>query len=260
MTITPETTVGEIAVTLSAAPGIFTGLGIDYCCGGRRTLAEACQRAGQSLDKVIQALTAAPQSEAPKPVTTDWRQEPLARLIGHILDHHHVFTRQELARLAPLLKKVSTVHANAHPELARLSELFQALTEELTSHLLKEEQVLFPYIIRMEEAIEAGLSVQPPFFRTVQNPVRMMSREHDLAGELLQAMRQLTNGYEVPADGCFSYQALYQGLRALEADLHQHIHLENNLLFPRATALEAAAEPQWQQSGRDDTTHHCFSP
>ena len=150
------------------------------------------------------------------------------------------YTREEIARLGPLFDKVCSVHGKNHPELLRLRETFSGLAEELTTHLMKEEMVLFPYIVRMEEAVVAKEPVLPPPFGSVRNPVAMMMSEHDGAGNALRSMRQIGNGYAAPADACISFQTLYQALAAFEADLHQHIHLENNMLFPRAIEMEQA--------------------
>jgi regulator of cell morphogenesis and NO signaling len=151
---------------------------------------------------------------------------------------HHAFTREELVRLEALLAKVSGVHGQNHPELFQIQDQFGKLRGELEPHMLKEESVLFPYIVRMEEATLANKTLPPPPFRTVQNPVRVMMAEHDAAGYILGRIREATSDYAVPPDGCISYKTLYSALTALEVDLHQHIHLENNILFPRAVAME----------------------
>jgi iron-sulfur cluster repair di-iron protein len=141
-------------------------------------------------------------------------------------------------RLSPLFDKVCSVHGQNHPELLQIRGLFQGLSQELTTHLMKEEMVLFPYIVRIEEAAIEKEPIVPAPFGTVQNPVSMMEHEHDSAGNALRAMREGSNGYSAPADSCISYQRLYKTLAAFDTDLHQHIHLENNILFPRAIAME----------------------
>jgi regulator of cell morphogenesis and NO signaling len=168
----------------------------------------------------------------------DWQHEPLSELIAHINGTHHAFVRQEIARLTPLMEKVCGKHGPNHPELLHIQAIFRGLAQELTSHMMKEEMVLFPYVARMEEAVIEGEPVLPAPFGTVANPVAMMEHEHDSAGHALRAMRSATNGYIAPEGACASYQALYRGLEEFEADLHQHIHLENNILFPRALAME----------------------
>jgi regulator of cell morphogenesis and NO signaling len=146
--------------------------------------------------------------------------------------------REEIVRLGPLFEKVCGVHGKNHPELLHIRAVFGGLAQELTTHLMKEEMVLFPYIARMEEAIIEREPVLPPPFGKVANPVAMMEHEHDSAGNALRAMRSASNGYPAPDGACVSYQALYRALAEFEADLHQHIHLENNILFPRAIAME----------------------
>ena len=240
MSVTTEKTVGELALENPAATRVFEKLGIDYCCGGARTLEEACRAAHLSIDEVAGSLVAAAQAASATAPERNWQVEPLAELIAHIERTHHVYTCQEIARLGPLFEKVCSVHGKNHPELFRLRGIFDALAGELTTHLMKEERVLFPYIVRMEESVVAGEPVLPPPFGSVRNPVAMMMNEHDGAGSALRDMRQLSGGYAPPSDACISYQTLYQALAGLEADLHRHIHLENNILFPRAIEMEQA--------------------
>jgi regulator of cell morphogenesis and NO signaling len=170
----------------------------------------------------------------------DFQSASLPELITHILETHHVFTKSEMERLQSLTDKVLSAHGGNHPELKHLSELWLQLCADLKPHMFKEEQILFPYILAMAEA--AGRNQAGPFapFGTVNNPIRMMMREHDAAGQLLRELRALTSDYSVPPDACISYQTLYQALENFEQDLHQHIHLENNILFPKALELENA--------------------
>ncbi len=228
--------VAETIASLAIAnPGIIPELermGIDYCCGGAVPVDEACRRAGVD-PAAVRALATAP----PDPKERAWDKEPLSALVQHILDTHHVFTRRAIAALPPLAAKVKARHGGNHPETASVETLVVRLAEDLAPHMMKEEQILFPYVI----ALEAG-ELGEGCFGTVRNPIRVMMAEHDAAGELLLELRAVTNGYAPPADACPSYQALYAGLRDLEADLHRHIHLENNVLFPGAVALEEGRE------------------
>ncbi|HXW13624.1 MAG TPA: iron-sulfur cluster repair di-iron protein [Terriglobia bacterium] len=237
MSVTTEKTVRELALEPGAAR-VFEGLGIDYCCGGKQTLEEACRAASVTVDKVIGALEAAQSSGNLTASHINWQAVPLADVITHIKNTHHRYTRQEIARLGPLFDKVCSVHAKNHPELLQLRETFHGLAQELTTHLMKEEMVLFPYIERMEESVLQREPILPPPFGSVQNPVSMMEHEHDSAGNALRTLRAASNGYAAPRDACVSYQTLYKALAELEADLHEHIHLENNILFPRAIAME----------------------
>jgi regulator of cell morphogenesis and NO signaling len=240
MGVITEKTVRELALENVVATRVFERLGIDYCCGGNRTLEQACHAASISVDQVLKSLEEARLSPSANSKDRNWQTEPLGDLVSHITTTHHKYTRNEIARLGPLFAKVCSVHSNNHPELLRLRDIFARLCHELTSHMMKEEMVLFPYIIRMEEAAIEKAPILPPPFGTVQNPVAMMEHEHDSAGHALHALREISQGYTAPADACVSYQTLYKALAELERDLHQHIHLENNILFPRAIEMEKA--------------------
>lgn len=230
-------TVREYALEIPAATRIFEKLGIDYCCGGGKSLAEACAKAGVEVDEVLGSLETNARSDETF-ADEAWYTRSQAELITHIVEKHHAFTREELERLEALLAKVSGVHGQNHPELFHIQDHFEKLRGELEPHMLKEESVLFPYIVRMEEAAVANHPLPAPPFGTLRNPVRVMMAEHDAAGYILQRIREASSNYTVPADGCISYKTLYSALTALEGDLHQHIHLENNILFPRAAELE----------------------
>jgi len=238
MSATTEKTVRELALDSPTATRVFEKLGIDYCCGGQQSLEQACHAANLSIDQVLDSLEAAERASQPAGKDRNWQQEPLADLIAHIIATHHKYVREETARLAPLFDKVCGVHGDNHPELLQMRATFRDLAQELTTHLMKEEVVLFPYIVRMEEAVIQKEPVLPPPFGSVQNPVAMMMHEHDSAGDALRAMRAASGGYTAPPDACVSYQTLYKALAEFEADLHQHIHLENNILFPRAIEME----------------------
>jgi regulator of cell morphogenesis and NO signaling len=237
MELQQHKTVREIVATNPGAARIFEKFGIDYCCGGGKPFAEACSSAKVSVAEVTAAL------EKPQPTTgeCDWQKAELAELIGHIVVKHHGYTREELARLRPLMAKVAGAHGMNHPELEKIQVLLQGLAEEMTMHMMKEEHMLFPYIEQLENAVKKGARPAPPMFGTVRNPVRMMMMEHDSAGDAVHEMRRLSHGFQVPEDACMSFHALYQGLQEFEADLHQHVHLENNILFPRAVEMEAQA-------------------
>ena len=241
MSITTEKTVREVALENPAATRIFEKLGIDYCCGGNRSLLEACRTANLPMDEVLDSLEMAEQSARAVQKDRNWTTEMLADLVAHIISTHHKYTREEMARLGPLFDKVCSVHGKNHPELLQVRDSFQGLVQELTMHMMKEERVLFPHIVRMEESVIQKEPVLPPPFGSVQNPVTMMMHEHDSAGEALRSMRKGSADYTPPGDACISFQTLYKALADFEADLHQHIHLENNILFPRAIAMEKGA-------------------
>lgn len=240
MSVATAKTVRDLALEFPNATRVFEKLGIDYCCGGQKSLEEACAAADLDVNQVIDSLEQAEASARLSQPDRNWQEEPLAELVDHINNTHHKYTRAEIARLGPLFDKVCSVHGKNHPELSNMRAVFGGLAGELTMHMMKEEMVLFPYIVRMEEACLQHEPVLPAPFGTVKNPVTMMIHEHDSAGEALRSMREASGGYTPPADACVSYQTLYKALAAFEADLHQHIHLENNILFPRAIEKENA--------------------
>ncbi|HEU4931452.1 MAG TPA: iron-sulfur cluster repair di-iron protein [Pyrinomonadaceae bacterium] len=236
--ISSETTVREVALQIPEATRLFETLKIDYCCGGNDPLADACASAGINLNSVMKILGRMSQSNSTDATALDFQNATLPELIEHILNTHHVFTKSEMDRLEALAAKVISAHGENHPELIQLGELFKRLCNDLKPHMFKEEQVLFPYIVAMTQAAEQNQARPVARFGTVNNPIHMMMREHDTAGQLLREMRALTSDYKVPPDACFSYQTLYEALENFEKDLHQHIHLENNLLFPKAVEFE----------------------
>lgn len=241
MNLEADKTVRELALEIPGATRVLEKMGIDYCCGGKQSLSDACVEAGVTFEDVRNSLELAAcshaQFEEPNFLTAT-----LTELIHHIVEKHHAFTKTEIERLGALIGKVHGVHGQNHPELARLRFLFETLTSELEPHMMKEERVLFPFVIGMEDAIRDERPFGMPPFGTVANPVRMMMLEHETAGELLKEMRACTGNYTIPPDACISYQTLFQALKAFEKDLHQHIHLENNILFPRAVEMEPIAE------------------
>jgi regulator of cell morphogenesis and NO signaling len=236
--LSSEMTVREVAARIPESTRLFETLQIDYCCGGNRPLTEACASAGVEVDNVMEQLTALGKS-APNDEAVDFQKLSLTELITHILETHHVFTKSEMDRIQALVTKVIGAHGANHPELLTVGELFQRLCADLNPHMFKEEQILFPYILRMEQAETQERTTLLAPFGSVKNPIRMMMMEHDTAGDILRKLRAVTSDYQVPADGCISYQTLYQALENFEKDLHQHIHLENNILFPKAVELES---------------------
>lgn len=240
MTISSTMKVRDVVLELPQATRVFEKLKIDYCCGGDTPLGEACATAGLEVASLERMLEAAERAEVPGKDLLDFQKATLTELIGHILDKHHVYTKEEMARLEPLIEKVISAHGENHPELRGVGGLFQQLCADLRPHMLKEEQILFPYILEMEKASLQNRPAPFPPFGTVKNPVRMMMMEHETVGDLLRELSALTSNYSVPPDGCISYQTLYRALEAFEQDLHQHIHLENNILFPKAVEMEGS--------------------
>jgi regulator of cell morphogenesis and NO signaling len=238
MNFNDETKVKEIALSNPGARQVLEDAGLDYCCGGGRSLHEACLHADVPAEEILNRLRE--NSKHVSPDGANWTLAPLGDLIRHIRERHHRYVREAIARVQPLLDKVVAKYGNNHSELIDIQRLFAAVAREMIMHMQKEEQILFPYIDALEKANSAHGSVEPPFFQTVRNPIHAMMKEHDAAGELVKQIRKASSEYTAPADACTSYKALYQDLREFEGDLHQHVHLENNILFPRAVEMEAA--------------------
>jgi regulator of cell morphogenesis and NO signaling len=233
-----RTTVGEIVGTDFRAASVFEQFGIDFCCGGRRSVAEACRTAAVDPELVARALAALPAARPDDDDVTSWTVD---RLVDRILATHHAYVRSATPTINRYLAKLVDVHGQRHPELSRVAQAFERLGRDLEQHMLKEEWILFPYVRSL--AAPNGSSSRPSPFGTVENPIRMMEREHRDAGDEMRLIRELTNGYTPPPDGCTTYRVAFEELARFERDLHRHVHLENNVLFPRAVALERAEAP-----------------
>ena len=228
-----DKTIGEIAAENVAAIGVFERFGIDYCCGGRRPLAQACREAGITVGEFESALGTL---AAPPEIGLDWNLRTLTDLQAYLVGRFHVHAREELQVLQQLAAKVVSVHGRNHPELSRIAALIEALEQDMLPHMLKEEMVLFPYV----EGLESGQGAAvPSCFGSIENPIRVMLAEHEAVGDLLRDLRANSDGYTPPGDACFSYRELYRRLAAFERETHEHIHLENNVHFPRTLALES---------------------
>lgn len=238
MNFNTETRVNEIALSNPGARRVLEDAGVDYCCGGGKSLQDACLHAGVTADEILKRLRQ--NSELAGPADAEWTSASLADLTRHIRERHHQYVRDSIPRVRALLAKIREKHGEKHREIEEIEKLFGDVAREMTAHMQKEEQILFPYIDAMERSARGNVSLEPPFFQTVQNPIRAMMKEHDSAGDLVKRIRRASNEYKAPADACTSYQATYQELRQFEEDLHLHVHLENNILFPRAVELEAA--------------------
>lgn len=231
--------IGELALEVPAAISVLETWKIDYCCQGGRTIEEACADAGVPVAELLGQIGSGPNASA----ETDWPSATLASLQQHIVSTHHVFTREVLDTILMLADKVARRHGPNHPEVLEVNDIVVSVYNDLVPHMLKEEQVLFPYVAAVETAVATGEQPPTPFFGTVRNPIAMMMREHETVGETLALLRTKTHDYSLPGDACLSFRALYERLRDLEQDLHLHIHLENNLLFPRAMAMEQSVRP-----------------
>lgn len=234
MVITAETPVRDIVIDSPTAIPVLEQFGIDYCCGGKHTLAEACTSRNQSIALVLEELEHKGQDTTAPEV--QWQTVPLRELIDHIMQKHHTFTRDQLTLILELASKVERRHGTAHPEVHKLNEVLAIINAELTHHFFCEENVLFPYIAQLDQK---QTSTAHPIFGNMQQPVTQMMREHDQTGDELRVLREITNHYQPPDYACTTYRALYRAMEDLERDLHRHIHLENNILFPRALSLES---------------------
>ena len=232
---TATSTLRSIALEEPATIRVFERYRLDYCCGGNRPLHEVCSENGIATEKLLAALTAATVNA---PATKDLSRVTLAELIHRIVETHHVYVRSELIRLQPMAQRVATKHGPVHPEVSLIERDLLQLGDELLFHLHKEERILFPYIEALERSCETGGAVPGSQFGSVQSPIQAMLHEHESAAALLEEMRTRSDGFVPPPDACPTYVGLYHGLKAFERDLHRHVHLENNLLFPRAIALE----------------------
>ena len=230
-------TVREIALQYPISTRIFEEFRIDYCCGGKKPFEAACADAGvpvATVEEHLKELLANDSRRMPE----RFDRYTLSGLVDHILETHHAFTRDEISSLAPLMEKVAERHGTNHAALIELRELVLTLFAELQPHMEKEELVLFPYLKELDSVRTGGLRIPAPF-GSVNGPISVMEAEHDAAGEILREMRGVTDDYELPPDACPSFTALFARLEALERDIHQHIHLENNILFPKAVQLES---------------------
>ncbi len=233
--ITKEQTIGEIVAEDFRAAAVFKKFGIDFCCKGNRNIEEACSIKNIEPSKVYEALSQIPSAGKREIDFTLW---PLDLLADYVEKTHHRYVEEKTPILLQFLNKVSKVHGNRHPELQEVYELFEESAHDLAAHMKKEELILFPFIRLMVEAEKSGNELRIPHFGTVENPVEMMKHEHTVEGERFAKIAELTNNYQFPADACNTYQVTFKMLEEFENDLHRHIHLENNILFPKSIELE----------------------
>lgn len=229
------TTLRAIALEHPATIRVFEQFHMDYCCGGNRPLGEVCAEKCIAAQVVLDALAEAVQSE---PVAEDFTQASPAQLIRHIVQTHHAYVRSELPRLQAMADRVASKHGLLHPEATLIQRNLAQLDEELIFHLNKEERILFPYIEGLERSREDHTALPSACFNSLESPIQAMIHEHEGAASLLEEMRAATRGFVAWPGACPTTGGLYYGLKAFESDLHRHVHLENNLLFPRAIALE----------------------
>lgn len=233
---TAETTVREIALEQPASIRVFEKFGIDYCCGGRKPLAQVCAERSLQPEEILRAIDDA--SSGNRSATSDWSTASLESLCSHIVSTHHDYVRAEVPRLWQLAQKVVVRHGSDRPELPQIQELVKVMSEDLIQHLSKEERMLFPYITNLERSLTTCGPRSLGCFGTIRNPIRVMMAEHDAAGDAMARIRELSHDYTPPEGACPTFRGFYQALSEFERDLHQHVHLENNILFPRAIEME----------------------
>lgn len=236
MNITPERTIGSIVADDYRTAAVFNAHGIDFCCKGGRTIAEVCRTKG--IDPATLEAEVRQAIDRNSGTNDDVKYWPLGRLIEHIERVHHRYVDARSITLMQFLDKLCTVHGDRHPELFEIRKEFHACASAMATHMKKEELVLFPFIDQLEKARQHGTPPPQPHFGTVENPITMMEHEHETEGERFRRIAALSDGYANPPDGCTTYATAYAMLREFEEDLHRHIHLENNILFPRAKAME----------------------
>ncbi len=230
-------TIAELVAKDYRKAEVFKKFGIDFCCGGKRTPEDVCREKQIDFNELREALAKTEQtsSSGADMNFNDWE---LDELVDYIINVHHKYVRENIPLLQEFTGKVSRVHGTAHPEVVKIAEIFAAVAQEMTQHMMKEEHILFPYIKQLVVAEKNRRPMGAPPFSSVENPIRMMESEHDHAGNLVKQIRQLSNEFTPPENACNTYQVTYHKLREFEEDLHKHIHLENNILFPKAIALE----------------------
>ncbi len=232
-----EKEIGQFVAEDFRTAAVFSKHKIDFCCNGDRTVVDACDKKGIDSDKVMDEINRVLSSNRGE--TIDYKSWPIDLLVDYIEKKHHRYVEEKIPVLRQFLDKLCSVHGERHPELFKINELFTTSAGELASHMKKEELILFPFIKQLVKArIEDG-AVQSPQFGTVENPIAKMKHEHDNEGERFRKIAELTDNYNPPADGCNTYKVTFAMLDEFEKDLHLHIHLENNILFPEAVKLEA---------------------
>ena len=236
MQITDEKTIGEIVAEDYRAAAVLSSYGIDFCCRGNRTLSDVCEKKNiqpAQLQEKLNAATSTGDSQQP-----DFKSWPLDLLVDYVEKKHHRYVSEKTPVIMEYLYKLCRVHGSNHPELFQITEEFSQSAKELASHMQREEGILFPYIRKMMDAVTSPEQLGGPSFGTVKNPIRVMMDEHSREGDRFAKISKLTNQYAAPADGCTTYRVAFAMLKDFEADLHLHIHLENNIIFPSAIKME----------------------
>lgn len=244
-----EKTIGQIVAEDYRTAQIFKNYKIDFCCNGNRSLEQACYKAEQDLHKLVKEIQEITENDATQ--LLDFKSWPLDLLAEYIEKTHHRYVEEKIPVIKSDLIRLCKVHGNKHPELFEISENFTICAGELTTHMKKEELILFPAIKKMVKAKQSGNKIEKPHFGTIQNPIQKMMQEHETEGDRFRKINVLTNNYTPPADACNTYRVTFSLLQEFENDLHQHIHLENNILFPKAAELEKELNYERQTKNQD---------
>lgn len=234
MIITKNKTVGETVTENIKTAHIFKKYGIDFCCGGGISIDKACEKKNVDFSKLVEELRCVDKAQK----AYDYDKWELGFLIDHIVNIHHTYVAESIPLILQYSARVAEVHGHHYSEVIEINKLFIDVANELTSHMDKEESILFPYVKKLLALNTTAQEIEPPHFRTVKAPIKMMEEEHETAGDIFKTIAQLTNNYTPPQEACNTFRALYAKLQEFEQDLHQHIHLENNILFPKAIQLE----------------------
>lgn len=238
MNISKNDIIGRVVAMDYRTAGVFEQRGIDFCCNGNRSIEAACEEQKISTEELIDSLQRMVDKPSKKEGVGNFEEWPLDLLADYIEKKHHRYVREQIPVIQAFLGKIVLVHGGIHPELSKIKMHFDACAIDLTTHMQKEELILFPFIRKMVLAKMDGNTGPAAPFGTVQNPIQMMMHEHDTEGQRFRKIGMLSNQYAVPSDGCNTYRAAYAALHAFEDDLHLHIHLENNILFPKAIEME----------------------
>ena len=240
MNVLEQLTIGDLVAKDFRTAAVFSKYGIDFCCKGNRTIEEACEKKGMNFSQIEKEVNSvlATKSEG----AIDFKSWPTDLLIDYIEKTHHRYVEEKSTVLVAFLDKLSKVHGHNHPELFEIKELFDGCAGELAQHMKKEELILFPFIKKMETAIRTNQLIEQPHFGTVENPITIMKHEHENEGDRFVKIAELTNNYTPPADACNTYKVTFAMLQEFEQDLHKHIHLENNILFPKAIEMQSKFE------------------
>jgi regulator of cell morphogenesis and NO signaling len=237
MSIQTDQIIGEVVAGDYRAASVFKKYGIDFCCQGNRTISDVCEKKNIDSGKVIADINNLLQSKTES--STDFQSWPIDLMTDFIEKKHHRYVEEKTQEIKPYLDKICNVHGDSHPELFKIKEQFYAAADELAVHMKKEELVLFPYIRKMTNAKQEYSKLSDvPHIGTVKNPIQMMMHEHSIEGERFRKIEVLSNNYTPPKDACNTYKVTFALLKEFEEDLHQHIHLENNILFPKTIELE----------------------